>query len=170
VARLTGPVRPPRRTTRATSAGGIVIRIAGGRREIVLGRRRRERDGMTWTLPKGTPSPGERFEQTALREVTEETGLGVAILERLGDVEYWFMQSGTRIHKTVHYWLMAAVGGDLANHDHEFDEVAWVDLAEAESIMSHESERRVVAAARPAIERHFPLADEANPFGAGQPA
>ncbi len=123
----------------------------------MLGRRRRERDGATWTLPKGTPDPGERTEETALREVTEETGLEVTILERVGDVEYWFMQSGTRIHKTVHYFLMAAVGGGLERHDHEFDEVRWVDVAEAEQLMSHESERRVVALASGVIDRHFPL-------------
>jgi 8-oxo-dGTP pyrophosphatase MutT (NUDIX family) len=162
VARLSGSARPPRRTTRATSAGGLVIRITAGRHQIVLGRRRRERDSATWTLPKGTPDPGERTEETAIREVTEETGLEVAILERVGDVEYWFMQAGTRIHKTVHYFLMTAVGGALERHDHEFDEVRWVDLAEAEQLMSHDSERRVVAEAGDAIDRHFPLAAETH--------
>jgi len=170
VARLSGPARPPRRTNRATSAGGIVIRVDDGRREIVLGRRRRERDSATWTLPKGTPDPGEQTEETALREVNEETGLEVAILERVGDVEYWFMQTGTRIHKTVHYFLMGATGGALERHDHEFDEVRWVDLSEAEALMSHESERRVVAAALPAIDRHFPLTTEPPGSGPGRSA
>jgi 8-oxo-dGTP pyrophosphatase MutT (NUDIX family) len=157
VARLSGSARPDRRTTRATSAGGIVIRVEAGHHQLVLGRRHRERDDSTWTLPKGTPDPGERTEETALREVTEETGLEVAILERIGDVEYWFMQGGTRIHKVVHYFLMEPTGGALDLHDHEFDEVRWVDLAEAERLMSHESERRVVADAAVAIERHFPI-------------
>ncbi len=157
MARLSGSARPPRRTTRATSAGGIVIRIDGGSHQIVLGRRRRDRDDATWTLPKGTPDAGETTDETALREVTEETGLEVAILEPVGDVEYWFMQAGTRIHKVVHYFLMEPTGGALERHDHEFDEVRWVDLAEAERLMSHESERRVVADAAAAIERHFPL-------------
>ena len=127
-----------------------------GRHEIVLGRRRRERDSVTWTLPKGTPDAGERTEATARLEVTEETGLEVAILEPVGPIEYWFVQAGTRIHKTVHYYLMVATGGDIARHDHEFDEVRWVDLDEAEALMSHESERRIVAAARPTIERRLP--------------
>jgi 8-oxo-dGTP pyrophosphatase MutT (NUDIX family) len=170
VARLSGPARPPRRTTRATSAGGIVIRVHEGRRQVVLGRRRRERDGATWTLPKGTPDPGERTEETALREVTEETGLEVVIRERVGDVEYWFMQAGTRIHKVVHYFLMTSIGGSLEDHDHEFDEVRWVDLAEAEQLMSHESERRVVAAAGPAIDRHFASSSEPTGLGAGPSA
>ncbi|HEY8199188.1 MAG TPA: NUDIX hydrolase [Candidatus Limnocylindrales bacterium] len=131
--------------------------MEGGTRQIVLGQRHRERDGATWTLPKGTPDAGETTEQTALREVTEETGLEVAILETIGDVEYWFMQAGTRIHKVVHYFLMEPTGGALDRHDHEFDEVRWVELAEAEGLMSHESERRVVADAAAAIERQFPL-------------
>ncbi|MFI5291766.1 MAG: NUDIX hydrolase [Candidatus Limnocylindrales bacterium] len=131
--------------------------MEGGTRQIVLGQRHRERDGATWTLPKGTPDAGETTEQTALREVTEETGLEVAILETIGDVEYWFMQAGTRIHKVVHYFLMEPTGGALDRHDHEFDVVRWVELAVAEGLMSHESERRVVADAAAAIKRQFPL-------------
>ena len=59
------------------------------------------------------------------------------------------MQSGTRIHKTVHYFLMEATGGDLSRHDHEFDEVRWIALAEAESLMSFPTERDIVARALP---------------------
>ena len=60
----------------------------------------------------------------------------------MGPIEYWFVQRGTRIHKTVHYYLMEATGGDLDGHDHEFDEVRWVPMVEAESLMSFESAAR----------------------------
>ena len=156
MARLNQPPRTTQRTARATSAGGIVVRRLDDQHQLVLGMRRRERDGVTWTLPKGTPNPGERTEETALREVAEETGLEVAILERLGSIDYWFAQQGRRIHKTVHYFLMTATGGDLVRHDHEFDEVRWVGLTEAETLMSHETERRLVAGAAGAIQRRFP--------------
>lgn len=113
--------------------------------EIVLGKRRRERDGVTWSLPKGTPNGGETTEQTALREVEEETGLQVRILKPVDSIQYFFVQGGRRIHKTVHYFLMEPIGGDLAGHDHEFDEVRWFGLAEAEAVMSFSTEREIVA-------------------------
>ncbi len=118
--------------------------------QLVLGRRRRER---TWTLPKGTPHTGETIEQTALREVTEETGLAVGIVAPVGAIEYWFVLDGTRIHKTVHYFLMQPTGGDLADHDREFDEVRWVPLGAADSILSFPTERGIVQRASEAIGR-----------------
>jgi len=109
--------------------------------------RRRGRDGMTWTLPKGTPSPGETTEQTALREVAEETGLEVRIVAPLPSIEYVFVQDGSRIHKTVHYFLMEPTGGDLAHHDHEFEAVRWVPFSEAGALLSFQTERDLVATA-----------------------
>ena len=107
--------------------------------------RRRGRDSVTWTLPKGTPDPGETLEQTALREVREETGLEVNILEPLRAIEYAFVQDGTRIRKTVHYFLMEPTGGDLASHDHEFERVRWVRFGEAGGLLSFATERELVA-------------------------
>ena len=116
------------RSASATSAGGIVVRSRDSRPEIVLGARRRVRGGRTWTLPKGTPDPGESIEETARREVTEETGLQVDIVGSLGSIEYSFVKAGVRIEKTVHYFLMQPRGGDLGLHDQEFEEVRWVDI------------------------------------------
>ena len=135
------------RQTTATSAGGIVIRSEENRLQLVVGRRRRERDGVTWTLPKGTPQPGESTEATAIREVGEETGLEVAIIRPFDSIDYWFVQSGTRIHKTVHYFLMVPTGGDLARHDREFEAVRWIDFEEAGAILTFETERALVARA-----------------------
>lgn len=109
--------------------------------------RRRGRDSVTWTLPKGTPDPGETIEETALREVAEETGLEVRIVAPLPSIEYAFVQDGTRIHKTVHYFLMEPTGGDLARHDAEFERVRWVAFAEADALLSFITERELVATA-----------------------
>jgi 8-oxo-dGTP pyrophosphatase MutT (NUDIX family) len=71
---------PGRRVMHAFSAGGIVLRGLPAEREILLvGRAQALRGGQLWALPKGTPLPGESAQQTALREVREETGIEVAI-------------------------------------------------------------------------------------------
>ncbi|HET7828283.1 MAG TPA: NUDIX hydrolase [Candidatus Limnocylindrales bacterium] len=131
----------------ATSAGGIVIRFVDGDPQLVVGKRKRERDGVTWTLPKGTPNPNETTEETAVREVREESGLDVRIVRPFDSIEYWFVQGRTRIHKTVHYFLMVPVGGDLDRHDHEFDEVRWIGFDEAPALLTFETERALVARA-----------------------
>jgi len=135
------------RSSTAASAGGIVVRYEGGQPWLVVGSRRRERDGRTWTLPKGTPESGETTQQTAIREVTEETGLQVAITGPLDSIEYDFLQSGRRIHKTVHYFLMEPIGGGLDLHDHEFDEVRWIRFDEAPTTLTFETEQALVAKA-----------------------
>ena len=144
MARLTDQGKRRMPSARATSAGGVVVRQGEAGSELVLGRRRRERDGATWSLPKGTPNADETIEQAALREVEEETGLQVRIVAPIGPIEYYFVQSGTRIHKTVHYYLMEAVGGDMRLHDHEFDEVRWVARGEARQLMTFPTERELV--------------------------
>jgi 8-oxo-dGTP pyrophosphatase MutT (NUDIX family) len=109
--------------------------------------RRRDRDGVTWSLPKGTPTRGESREQTAVREVAEETGLDVRITEPLESIEYTFVQHGTRIHKTVHYFLMEPTGGDLSRHDREFEQVRWIAFEDAPGLLTFETERAMVARA-----------------------
>jgi 8-oxo-dGTP pyrophosphatase MutT (NUDIX family) len=131
----------------ATSAGGIVIRFQDAVPQFVVGCRRRERDGAAWTLPKGTPISGETLEQTAVREVGEETGLKVRIVSPLDAIKYTFVQRGTRIHKTVHYFLMEPIGGSLEDHDHEFEEVRWISFQDAPALLSFETERSLVGLA-----------------------
>ena len=135
------------RAALATSAGGVVVSVEANRPSLVVGMRRRGRDAVTWTLPKGTPDPGETIEETALREVAEETGLEVRIVEPLRAIEYDFVQDGARIHKTVHYFLMEPIGGDLSLHDTEFEKVRWVLFDEAGGLLTFATERELVAEA-----------------------
>lgn len=128
----------------AVSAGGVVWRKGDHGIQVVLCGRTAER---LWVLPKGTPDAGETLEETALREVTEETGLQVRALRPLTTIDYWFASGGARVHKRVHHWLMEPAGGDVALHDHEFDVVEWVDIDEALARLTYENERRVVAEA-----------------------
>src|SRR4029079_436927 len=95
---------------------------------------------------------GETREQTAVREVSEETGLEVRITDVLDSIEYWFVQRGTRIHKTVHYFLMEPIGGDRAQHDHECDQVRWVRFDQAPDLLTFETERALVARAAEVVD------------------
>jgi 8-oxo-dGTP pyrophosphatase MutT (NUDIX family) len=135
------------RTVHDVSSGGVITRILDGSIDLVLvGRARPER----WSIPKGTPIPGETLEQTAMREVREETGLSVHILEPLGEITYWFSARGVRHHKTVHFFLLAATGGNIEDHDWENDFVAWLPEDEALRRMTFASEVTIV---KRAIER-----------------
>ena len=133
--------RAPLRQRVAIAAGGVVLRQGEHGQEVAL--LGRVNDG-SWVLPKGTPGEGETLEETALREVREETGLDVRILRPLGTMEYWFAAGGERVHKLVTFFLMEAVGGDVALHDHEYDLVRWVGVSEARRMLTFDTYRDVL--------------------------
>ncbi len=97
------------RTVHETSAGGLVIDGIDGPKDsqvaALIGRIDR-RGRMLWSLPKGHIELGETAEQTAIREVAEETGIQGSVLAALGSIDYWFVTEGRRVHKTVHHYLM----------------------------------------------------------------
>ncbi|MBI2760709.1 MAG: NUDIX hydrolase [Chloroflexi bacterium] len=125
------------------SAGGIVYQAGERGPEIVLCGRAAA--GL-WGLPKGTPMPGETIEETARREVREETGLDVRIERKVGEIEYWFTRAeqGKRFRKRVHYFLMAAIGGSTDLHDHEYDLVRWFPAAAAQATLTYGNEAEMV--------------------------
>lgn len=133
--------RPPLRQRTATAAGGVVLRLGDHGAEVAL--LGRVNDG-SWVFPKGTPTHGESLEQTALREVREETGLDVKIVRPLGEMTYSFAASGERIHKIVHFFLMEPTGGDPSLHDAEYDEVRWVTVPEARRMLTFDTYRDVL--------------------------
>ncbi len=129
------------KTASAVSAGGVVVQRIADRVQVALvGNSQRG----TWYLPKGGLDKGETIEQAAVREVLEETGLDVNMVRPVKAIHYWFNARGTRIHKTVHYFLMEATGGDFSRRDAENDRAAWFDLDDALSAMSYENEADVV--------------------------
>jgi 8-oxo-dGTP pyrophosphatase MutT (NUDIX family) len=135
------------------SAGGVVYRMGEGGPEVVLCGRTAA--GL-WGLPKGTPRPAESIEETARREVREETGLDVEIERELGAIEYWFSRprQGKRFHKRVHHFLMVPVGGDVTRHDHEYDDVRWFPAAEAERRLTFENEAEMLRRALVFLRAH----------------
>ena len=149
------PARRRLTTVAETSAGGLVVEpkdgAAGGADpRVALIAHRNQRGVLEWVLPKGHLEAGESTEQAAVREVEEETGIRGRVLAPLGTVDYWFVDHGRRVHKTVHHFLLEAVGGQLSCADPEVDEVAWLSLPEAATRLSHADERGLVelAAAR----------------------
>ena len=121
-----------------TSYGGVVVR--GGEVIVIVPRGRRRVLG----LPKGGMLDGETPEQTAAREVREETGITVSVGERLGQVDYTYRRGGRPIAKTVHFYLCTFEDGDTADHDHEVDDVRWMSLEQARRRLSYPGERRMI--------------------------
>ncbi len=127
-----------------TSAGGLIVdRRAPGAQGALIGRLDR-RGRLLWSLPKGHLEAGETPAQAAVREVEEETGISGRVLAPLGDIDFWFVADGKRIHKTVHHYLLLAQGGELSDEDVEVTEVAWVPLSEMEAKLAYEDERRLI--------------------------
>ncbi len=144
------------RTVHETSAGGLVIDGLDGPREsqvaALIGRIDR-RGRMLWSLPKGHIELGETAEQTAIREVAEETGIRGSVLAALGRIDYWFVTDGRRVHKTVHHYLMRFSGGELSDEDLEVAEVAWVPMGELPSRLAYADERRLARVADELIDK-----------------
>ena len=144
------------RTVHETSAGGLVIDGIDGPKEsqfaALIGRIDR-RGRMLWSLPKGHIELGETAEQTAIREVAEETGIQGSVLAALGSIDYWFVTEGRRVHKTVHHYLMRFLGGELCDEDVEVSEVAWVPLKELPSRLAYADERKLAEVAGELIDK-----------------
>lgn len=142
------------RTVRETSAGGLVISdldLPMDELSAALIGRVDRRGRTMWSLPKGHIETGETAEQTAVREVAEETGIQGTVVAPLGKIDYWFVSEGRRIHKTVHHYLLRSVGGELSDADYEVSEVAWVPLRELPRKLTYSDERRLARMARGVI-------------------
>jgi 8-oxo-dGTP diphosphatase len=120
------------------AAGGVVWRRSGdGGIEIALVHRPKYDD---WSLPKGKLDEGEGFEEAALREVWEETGMRCELGRDLGETRY---RDNKDRPKVVRYWAMSDAQGDFEPND-EVDELRWVSIDEAQGMLSYEFDRDLV--------------------------
>jgi len=136
-----GPIK------RQVSAGGIIFRKTGASVEIALVA---VKGGKVWCIPKGIIDKGESPEVTAVREVSEETGLQGRIIEKLGEINYWYYikEEEARCRKTVHLFLIEYESGDISQHDSEVDMVSWFSIDEALKKASYRGEREIIEKAR----------------------
>ena len=135
------------------SAGGLVVDKTGTK-GLLIGRldpKDASHERLLWSLPKGHIEAGETPEQAAIREVAEETGIKSEITRSLGVIDFWFMASGKRIHKTVHHYLFTEVGGKLAPQVTEVDDVAWFPIDEIVSKLAYPDERKLIAKSGPLV-------------------
>ena len=134
---------------REISAGGVVYKKAGGEVWWLVCKHSGYKK---WVLPKGRIDEGETTEQTAVREVGEETGIKAKVVEKLKPAEkYTYTLKGERIFKIVQYFLMEYVGGDIANHDWEMEEVEWLPFEEAYERLEFSGQKQMLKLARSMI-------------------
>jgi 8-oxo-dGTP diphosphatase len=138
-----------RETDEIVAAGGLVRLSAppetgvNERAPVLLVHRPKYDD---WSFPKGKADPGETIEQTALREVREETGLECKIICPLPSVRYTYEGKGSIPRpKVVHYFLMEPAGGALAVNGYEIDSAEWLDRGEAMRRLTYDHDRKLLS-------------------------
>jgi 8-oxo-dGTP pyrophosphatase MutT (NUDIX family) len=137
---------------REFSAGGVLVKQIRGRPMVAAIRPQGKPEGV-WALPKGNLDPGEKPDETALREVFEETGVHGHLVEKLGDVKYTYTRrDGERIFKIVSFYLLRAGRGRIGHIEErmriEVAEARWLPLDEAPRLLAYGGEREMAKKAR----------------------
>ncbi|HTR44810.1 MAG TPA: NUDIX hydrolase [Thermodesulfovibrionales bacterium] len=129
------------------SSGGVIFREREGIIEIALVA---VKEGSVWCLPKGIIEKGEKPEETAVREVREETGLAGRALKKIGEIAYWYYvkDKNAKYRKTVHFYLLEYLSGSTDDHNWEVDKAQWFALDEALRMVSYKGDREIVEKAR----------------------
>jgi 8-oxo-dGTP diphosphatase len=129
------------------SSGGVIFRTNNNVAEIAL---IAVKGGNVWCLPKGLVDKGEKPEETAIREVLEETGLKGRITNKIGEISYWYYikEQNARCRKTVHFYLIEYLGGSTKDHDAEVDDAAWFSIDDATNKVSYKGDKEIIEKAR----------------------
>ena len=135
------------------SAGGIVYKREEGKLWILVSQHSQHHG---WVFPKGLIGDhikGEKKEETAVREVEEETGIKAEIKEPLTPVTYWYQFEGEKRKKTVYYFLMEFISGDFEKRDHEMEAVEWLPVEQVEQRLTYPSDKKVWGIAKKILEK-----------------
>lgn len=119
------------------AAGGVLVRTGPDGPQVAVIHRPKYGD---WSLPKGKLDDGEGFEQAALREVEEETGMRAELGPELSPVSYRDRKGRTKL---VRYWLMRVLDGEFRPGP-EVDELRWLDPESAQELLSYAHDAKLV--------------------------
>ncbi len=156
---------------REISSGGVVVRrVAGAWQMAVIepaGRSPKPRGKSSQpvlALPKGLVDKGEKADQTAIREVREETGVEATLVGKLGDIRYTYVRSwagGEKVFKIVSFYLLKYTSGEIGHiapaMRKEVSRAEWIPLADASKLLAYKGEREMAAKAQQYIEAHLDL-------------
>lgn len=135
------------------SSGGIVFKKENNALFVLLAQH-----GLYhgWGFPKGLIGDtleNESKEDTAVREVKEETGIDAKILKGPYSESYWYVYKGEKRKKTVYYYIMEFVGGDFSQKDQEMENVEWLPIIEVEQRLSFKQTKKLFLELKPEIEK-----------------
>jgi 8-oxo-dGTP pyrophosphatase MutT (NUDIX family) len=137
---------------REFSAGGVVVRRLRGAWHLAA---IRPAGKTVWALPKGLVGRDEDPAATAVREVTEETGVEATLVEKLGDIRYVYTWKGERVFKVVSFFLLRYRRGRLGDlppaYAHEIAAARWLPLAEAPGLLAYKGEKEMAERALAAV-------------------
>lgn len=124
------------------SAGGIVFKKEKNKVMILVAQHSGHHG---WVFPKGRIGDhikGENKEDTAVREVEEETGVKGKLLKPISPIQFWYAMNGERIKKTVYYFVMEELGGDITKHDWEMENVEWLEMEKVMDRITYKSDKK----------------------------
>jgi len=125
------------------SAGGVVLKKSGETVDVLLCQHSQHHG---WVFPKGIigdTKENEGKEETAVREVKEECGVDGKIIQALTPVTYWYQWEGEKRKKTVYYFLMDYLGGDITKHDDEMEDVEWLPMDQVVARLTYPTDKKV---------------------------
>ena len=128
---------------REYSAGGLIF---DDQNRVAIIARHSRSGHLEWCLPKGHIERGETPQQTAVREVHEETGILGEVIDSIATIDYWFTGSTQRVHKLVHHYALRQIGGSLSvegDPDHEAEDAIWVRFDDLDDVLSYPNERKI---------------------------
>jgi 8-oxo-dGTP pyrophosphatase MutT (NUDIX family) len=135
------------------SAGGIVYKKRGGKLYVLVSQHSQH---LGWVFPKGLIGDHverESKEDTAIREVKEETGAEAQIIKQITPVTYWYVWEKEKRKKTVYYFIMQHSGGDITKHDHEMSAVEWIEAGKVLDKLTYKSDKDAFKEAFPLLQK-----------------